>query len=288
MIKAIANNIPVRAAAIVCSDLVDEICLNQKLGSLASIAQGRCIVGASLMAAQLKEGHAVTLSFKGDGPLKHLYAEAHHDGVVRGYVGNPSAMLDNDQPLRIGDGIGKGILTVTINTHYRKEPQLGSVDIQTGEIGDDLAHYFYQSQQTSTIVALASHINSAGRVDAAGGVLVELLQDVKEDTIKQLELNVKETQNLTDMILSGGNAKDLISSYLNGLDYTQVEHPHRWHYSCKCSVERVHNMFTLIDVNEIKELISKNKDAEITCELCGKVYTVTLDDLKKIHLERIS
>ncbi len=280
--KAFATDVPIRAAAIVCTDLIDDVFLNQNLGSLAALCQGRCLIGAALMAAQLKDGHAISVRLQGDGPLRELYAEALYEGVIRGYVGNPAAMLAAEQPIRIGDGIGKGLLKVSINTPYRNEPQLGTVDIATGEIGDDLAHYFFQSQQTRTIVALGTHLNDVGRVDAAGGVLVEILEHVPESAITQLEHNVRHAPAITEMILGGASASEIMATFMDGIDYTEFVHPHPWRYECKCSDERVRRVLRMLGATDRQELVEKGEPAKVQCELCGKEYVVSHDELVQI------
>ena len=90
----------------------------------------------------------ITLTVKGDGPVGSITVTADSHGNVKGFPANPAVDIpvredpaSGAQKLDVGGAIGKGMLTVSMDLGL-KEPYNGQVELQTGEIGEDLAYYF--------------------------------------------------------------------------------------------------------------------------------------------------
>ena len=192
--------------------LVTEACKRHDVGPTAAVALGRALTGAALMAALLKDQQSVLLKFEGNGPLRKILTEAGYDGWVRGYVAEPHA----DVPLKNGyidvaGGIGKaGFLTVTKKIGNNKVYP-GSIQLYTSEIGEDLAYYLSQSEQTPSVIALSIQLESNGSIGAAGGFLIQSLPPADEPLLSQLEQRIATMPALSQLLVDGKSPADILS-----------------------------------------------------------------------------
>ena len=172
LVKATAAEGTLRAFAAITTDVAAEAIRRHDCYPVAAAALGRTMTGALLLAANLKNKEAVTVKFKGDGPLGTVTADASAEGSVRGYVDHPHVHLPlNAQgKIDVGGGIGRGILSVTRFTGL-KEPVTGSVNIVNGEIAEDLIHYLYTSEQTPSSIGLGVLISPELQCLGAGAFL---------------------------------------------------------------------------------------------------------------------
>lgn len=281
--KMISNELSFRAAVVVGTDVVREMQSIQNTYPLATMAVGRSMMAASLMASNLKADQLVSIYFRGNGPLEMFFAEADHEGHVRGYTTQPHLQSTD---LRVGPAIGQGLLTVVHSHPQQKAPQRGTVSIQTGEVGDDVAFYLFQSHQVKSLLSLGVMVNSYGVVQGAGGVLIELLPGHAEETVTKLEKNFKDAGSISEMIAGGGGVPEIIATYLKDLPVHEMAHPHELTYHCRCSKERLGNALALLGHMEVEGMIQENKGAEARCEFCGRKYIIEIDELKML-LEKL-
>lgn len=276
-----------RASAVVATRVVDEMRSIQNSYPIATVAVGRSMVGALLMASHLKNGQELSLYFQGNGPLGRVFAEANYEGQVRGYCNNPqfAAPMPPGEHIQIGSAIGIGLLTVTHHLPTGDEPHRGTVIIRTGEIGDDIAFYLHQSHQIPSVVALGVHLSPYGVVEAAGGVLIELMPGHTEETIAKIEERVRHAGPLSKRILGGATAEDLIRYYLGDFELMELEHPYPIAYHCRCSAERVSRSLILLGTDDLDQLIAEKKPVDVHCEFCGRRYQVEQDELVRIRNE---
>lgn len=178
ILRAITSDGLVQAAAISSRDLTERARQIHKTLPVATAALGRTLAGASMMGNALKgHGASLTLQIKGSGPLGTILAVSDSDGNVRGYVTNPQTELPlrPDGKLDVGGAVGQeGSLTVIKDLHM-KEPYVGTVNLLGGEIAEDLAAYFVESEQIPTACALGVLIDRDQSVKAAGGYLIQLM-----------------------------------------------------------------------------------------------------------------
>lgn len=286
--RFVSNDLTVRAAAVDATHVVREMQALQNTRPLATIGVGRAMVGALLMSSQLKDGQEVGLLFKGNGPLQSLYAEASFEGHVRGYCPNPEYMAYQEEDvLNLGKAMGFGQLTVARHQPFQRQPFNGTVEMNSGEVGEDLAHYLHQSHQIRSIVSLGVFLDKNGIVRAAGGVLVEVMPGV-EDEIASLLLKNSENVNepLSKRILSGTTASQLVVPYLQGIPFTEIPHEYEVRYSCPCTVDRVKRALSTLGEVELQEMIDEGKTTSVTCQVCGRGYQLGIGDLKSL-LEEI-
>jgi molecular chaperone Hsp33 len=288
--KFLTKELTVRAAGVVATQVVEEMRSIQNSYPIASVAVGRSMVAALLMASHLKNKQELSLYFQGNGPLGRVFAEANFEGQVRGYSNYPQLLIPQDPvaadgsgKILIGPAIGIGLLTVTHHLPMGGQPHRGTVIIRTGEIGDDVAYYLEQSHQIPSVVALGVHVNEYGRVEAAGGVLIELMPGHSEETIAKIEKRAREAPPISKLILEGATAEDLVKIYLADFELIEMEHDYPITYQCRCSLERVKRSMMLLGIEEIDKAIEEKKPLEVTCEFCGRLYKVEEDELAKIR-----
>jgi molecular chaperone Hsp33 len=292
--RFVSNDFSVRASFVNATHAVRHMQSIQNAMPLASLGVGRAMIGALLMASHLKEGQQVGVMLKGNGPLGSLYAEASFEGHVRGYCPNPTLeATEKADQLKVGEALGEGTLSVTRHAPFQKQPFHGTVELVSGEVGQDIAHYLHQSQQIRSIVQLGVYLDIYGKVKSAGGILVEVMPGVEDDAIQKIEKNhlefIKKHQSLSGLLLHGGKSGDVVDPLLNGIPFTEIPHPYQVEYYCPCTTDRVKRALTVLGLDELDDMISENKTAnktsQVTCQICGKQYEFTVSDLNSVRNE---
>src|SRR5690606_18834687 len=197
-----------RVSSVVATRVVDQMRSILNTYPIATVALGRSVIGCLLMSAHQKEGHSVGLYFRGSGPLGVIFAEATYEGACRAYTANPQLELPlQNGMLDISGAIGHGLLEVVRGAAYTNQLHSGTVIIKTGEIAEDIAYYLQQSQQIPAVVAAGVEIDQYGLVRGAGGLLVELFPNAKENVITKIEESVRSAKSLSQLVTAGGTAE---------------------------------------------------------------------------------
>lgn len=280
--RFVTNDFTVRIASVDCTEVVQEMQAIQNAMPLASIGVGRAMVASLLMASNLKSEQAVGLLFKGNGPIASVYAEASFEGSVRGYC--PSPLYEapqNEDYLNLGKALGSGTLSVASHKPFQRQPYHGTVSLVSGEVGDDIAHYLAQSHQIRSLVSLGVYLDTFGQVKAAGGILIEVMPGVEDEIVTRIQGNHDNHKlSISKMILDGAKPIDLIKPYLLGLTYTQIPHEQEIKYSCPCNADRVKGALSILGVDGLQEMIQDQKPTEVICQICGRKYQLSLEDLE--------
>ncbi|NQW46028.1 MAG: Hsp33 family molecular chaperone HslO [Deltaproteobacteria bacterium] len=280
------KDLAIRASAVITTDLVKEIQHIHQSLPIATIAMGRLLTGSLLIAGGLAEKQQVSIRFQGAGPLGQLSADASFESEARCYATNPTLELPlTDGKLSIGAAVGPGILTITRFHEFHKHPQVSIVEIQTGEIAEDLSYYYQQSHQIPCLVSLSVSLDKNCEVTAAGGVILELMPGAPASVITALENKVSSARPLSEMILGGATPWDLIKEYSHSENMTETLHLHDIKYHCPCSPERVERTLGLLGGAVLAEMILKGAPSEAKCHFCGRTYWVSLETLRKLHDE---
>ncbi len=284
IVRTITADGMVKATAITGRALVERARTIHTLLPMATAALGRALMGASMMGDMLKEEKgAVTLQIKGGGPLGTVLAVSDHQGNVRGYVQNPHVDLMEKYPgkLDVGAAVGQdGTLTV-IKDLGMKEPYVGSIGLFSGEIADDLAMYFVESEQIPTACALGVLVGTDQSVTAAGGYLIQLLPGAGEETITRIEEGVKRLGPVSPALERGLDGEGLLRAVLEGTQLEILE-KHPVEYRCYCSRDRVTRALISMGRGELASLIEEQGQAELTCQFCDKVYRYTKEELEEL------
>lgn len=284
VIRFLSEDAFVRASAVKATQLIEEMRITLGTYPVVSVAAGRAMVGAVLMASHLKDGQSVGLYFRGSGPIGSLFAESSYEGRSRASVANPKLDLPLvDGKLDVSGAIGHGLLEVVRGIPHAKQLYSGTVIIKTGEIGDDIAFYLQQSHQIPSVVALGVQTDESGVIKCAGGVLIEVMPGAPETAITLIEEKVKKVDSISKMILSGATEEQMVNAFLSDFKMVKIAHNHDLKYECRCSMERVQRSLLLIGLEELDNMIADNEPIQVTCEFCNRIYTLDVEQLKSIR-----
>lgn len=259
--------------------LVSEACRRHDVGPLAAAALGRALTGNTLLAALLKDDQSVLLKFEGNGPLKKIITEAGYNGWVRGYVKKPHADLPLvDGKIDVAGGVGRtGLLTVVKNIGD-KQKYPGTIALYTSEIGDDLAYYLAQSEQTPSTLGLTVHLKTDGTVTAAGGFLIQSLPPADETALSRIEKEISNLPPLSELFGSGMAPADILFLIFKNVSHKKI-HSKPLSYSCSCSQEKMERALISLGREDVQQLMENEAKTEVRCEFCRQSYEFTKDDL---------
>ena len=287
LVRAMTKDGFVKAVAVTTRDLTERARTIHRTLPVATAALGRTLAAASMMGNALKaEGASLTLQIKGGGPLGTILAVSDTEGNVRGYVQNPQADLPlrPDGKLDVGAAVGAdGALTV-IKDLDMKEPYIGSVGLLSGEIAEDLATYFVESEQIPTACALGVLVDRDQSVRASGGYLIQLLPGAAEDTIAKVEGGVLAAGPVTALLERNSSPEALLRTVLSDFEVEILETA-PIAYRCRCTRDRVERALISMGVEELENLLEEQGGCELTCQFCDRIYRFTRADLEALLTE---
>ena len=280
IVRAVTADGFVKISAITAREAVERARQIHDLSPTAAAALGRTLCGASMLGELMKEEDAsLTIRVNGGGAIGSVIAVSDSKGNVRGYVTNPQADLPTraDGKLDVGGLVGReGMLTVSRDLGL-KEPYVGSVELVTGEIAEDLAQYMVESEQIPSAVGLGVLIDTDRSVKAAGGFIVQLMPGAPEELIEKLETNILFMDQLTTVLDEDG-VDAVVSQVLFGLDPREAMRV-PVEYRCSCTRERVAEALRSVGEAELRSMAAEGKDAEVSCQFCDRVYSFTPEEL---------
>lgn len=274
----------VKATAIRSTEIVRRGAQIQGTTPNATAAFGRALTAASMMGnAQKVEDGSMTLQIRGGGPIGTIVCVSDATGNVRGYVTEPKVPLVEKYPgkLNVGATVGtNGTLTV-IRDLQMKEPYIGSTELVSGEIGDDVTAYFARSEQIPTACALGVLVDRDQSVKAAGGYLIQLLPGAPEEVVDKLEAGIQRAGAVTPMIERGMSPEEILGEVLGDLGVVFLETT-EVAYKCYCSRERVTKALISLGRKELAEIAAEGKDFPVECQFCDTVYRFTPADVEEL------
>ena len=274
----------VKVAAIRSTNLVAEAARIHDTTANATAAFGRCLTAASLMGNMQKvENGSMTMQIRGGGPIGGITCVSDAVGNVRGFVMEPHVPLMERYPgkLDVGATVGTDGTMTIIRDLQMKEPYVGSIQLVTGEIGDDVTAYFVQSEQTPTACALGVLVDRDQSVKVAGGYLIQLLPGAPDDIIDKLEEGIKRAGAITPMLEQGMTPEDILGQVCGELgvvfmETTEVE------YKCYCSRERVTAALISLGREELQEIRNEGKAFPVECQFCDTIYQFTPEEIDEL------
>ena len=271
-----------RAFAATTKNLVEAARVHHNTSPVATAALGRTLTAGAIMGSMMKnDTDMLTLQIRGDGPIEGITVTADSHANVKGYVGNPDVMLPpKNGKLDVGGAVGIGLLQV-IKDMGLKEPYVGQTILVSSEIAEDLTYYFASSEQVPSSVGLGFLMNKDNTVRCAGGFIIQLMPFATEETISQLEENLKDVTSVTDFLDKGYTPEQMLEKLIGHLDL-EITDTIPTQFYCNCSKERVEQAVASIGKKDIQEMIDEGKDIEVKCHFCNTAYNYTVEDLKNI------
>ena len=284
LVRAITKDGMVKAVAVTTRELTERARQIHKTLPAATAALGRTLAAASMMGNALKgDGASLTLRIQGGGPLGILLAVSDNQGNVRGTVDNPAVDLPlrPDGKLDVGTAVGcDGTLTVIRDLHM-KDPYVGSVGLLGGEIAEDLAAYFVESEQIPTACGLGVLVDRDQSVLAAGGYLIQLLPGAGDDVITKVERGVMAAGSVTSLLSRSNSSEAMLRELLSDFDLEILERS-PIAYRCDCSRDRMEGALISLGPEELKSIIDEQGGAELTCRFCDNVQRFTKAELESL------
>ena len=287
IVRASLANDSVRAFAISSTHLVAEARERHRTLPVVTAALGRLLSAGAIMGSMMKgDKDIVTVSLKGDGPAGYITVTADSHGHVKGFPGNPNVDIPRKYAgkLDVGAAVGRGLLTVSYDLGL-KEPYSGQVEIQTGEVAEDLAYYFTVSEQLPSAVGLGVMVDTDSSVKHAGGFIVQLLPDAPEDVIELLEKKLANLEPVTTMMEQGMTPEEMLLHIFEGVDIEFTER-HDVKFYCDCSKEKVKRALAAISDKDLQDIVNDDEDIEVKCYFCNTAYNFSIADIKDILSSR--
>lgn len=286
LIRATAADGGIRAVGVITTRLTEEARQRHQLSYVATAALGRTMSAGLLFASSMKRPESrVNIRIKGDGPLGGILVDAGLDGTVRGYVDNPAIELPPNAKgkLDVGGAVGRNGYVYVIRDIGYGYPYSSTVELVSGEIGDDLTHYLVTSEQTPSALVLGVFVSAEG-VTASGGILLQVLPKAARDEalVATLESRVGELAGFTPLLQAGKTLPQIFQQLLGDMGLEILSETQLVRFDCRCSFDRVLGALKLLGVDELQDMIEKDNGAEATCHFCGEIYRASSDELAQI------
>lgn len=284
IIKFLAYNGKV---SVICADttnLVEEARKIHDLSPVATAAFGRVLTITAIMAVEMKGlKDKLTIQIKGNGPLGTMIVTANNFPRLKGYVSEPQVDLPLNEfgKLDVGGAVGhEGYINV-IKDIGLKEPYIGISPLVSGEIAEDFANYFVNSEQRQSVVALGVLVDKDG-VKSAGGYLINPMPDATEQEISQIEKSIFEAGAMSKMLDKNLSLQEIAEKITGDKDVKVIEENITPIYKCDCSKEHMADGLASIGKDELKDIIQTDGKAEILCHFCNKKYNFSKEELEEI------
>lgn len=264
------------------TSLVEKLRKSNDLYPVSSAALGRVVTATALMGYMLKnKKDKISIQVSGENQIARIIGTSDCECNVKGYISNPYANLPlrEDGKLDVGGAIGKGKLTI-IRDFGLKEPYIGQSELVTGEIAEDIAYYYLQSEQQPSAVGLGVLVDRDYSIRSAGGYIIQVMPDAEEEAIIKLEENIKKAGAITTLIDKGMNPEEIAKMLFKGLEIS-ITDKKQVVYKCDCSREKMDTIIRSVGRDNIKELI-EDGSAEIVCHFCNTKYRFVPGELKKM------
>lgn len=290
LVRTVSRSGSLSVKAVMASELVSEALSLRLHAPTASHALGRALMGALLIAAGSAADDAdeanvetVQLQLRGDGPLGGVTAIADSRARVRGTVRHPGIeLVRQDGRPDLARALGLGPLHVVRHRPRWRSPYTGTVPLVSGEIAGDLTLYLTESEQTPSAMGLGVSIGPNMEDVAACGFLVQVMPDATDEDVARMEENVAGMPGLTSLLESPLDADQLIDRLLLGLD-SRDRHTTTPRFHCPCSRERARRTLSLLEPEEIAEMIARDDSQEIVCEFCGRAYEIVPSEMEGLR-----
>ncbi len=284
IIKALAHNGKISITCANTTKLVEEARKTHDLSPVATAAFGRLLTIASIMGNEMKnQKDKLTVQVKGNGPIGTMLVTSNNIPQVKGYVGEPHVDLPLDEfgKLDVGEAVGyEGYINV-IKDIGLKEPYIGVSPLVSGEIAEDFANYFVNSEQRQSAVALGVLVDRNG-VKSAGGYLITPMPDATEEEISKVEQTIFKAGAMSKMLDENLSLEEIAKKVTGDEDIEILEDNITPEYKCDCSKEHMKDALISIGKKDLEEILKEDGKAELMCHFCNKKYTFTKEELEEM------
>ena len=285
--KILAYHQEIRIVVVEGTKAVNEAVSRHQTWHTASAVLGRTMMGACLLAANLKGQDNISVLIKGQGPVGQVQADADGKGHVRAFVSNPHVALDlNPQgKLDVKGAIGlPGMLSVKKQI-ANETPFVGQVNLVSGEIAEDFTYYMAVSEQTPSSIGLSVLVRPDESIQSAGGFMVQVMPGAQEETIASLEEAVGQLSNLSGIFQEEDPVSTLMSYLCPSGDYKMIDQ-YPIQFKCPCSKDKFSRALSLISVEDLQAMIEEDHGAETICHYCQEEYNFSENELKELIEEK--
>ncbi len=254
------------------------------LSPLVTVAFGRMLTITSIMGTEMKNPKdKLTIQIKGNGPIQMMVATTNNFPKVKGYVINPHVDLPLNEfgKLDVGQAVGKEGYINVIKDIGLKEPYIGISTLISGEIADDFANYFVNSEQRNSAVALGVLVDKNG-VKVAGGYLINPMPDATEEEISKVEQAIFKAGAISKMLDKELTLEEIAKNITGDNKIEVIEQNITPYYQCDCSKEHMADGLRTIGKEELEDIIKKEGKTELLCHFCNKKYEFNEKELKEI------
>lgn len=275
------------SAFIIAADSTDAVYKMERIhkpSAAVTAGMGRLMTAASLMGVMLKDkDDSVTLRFNGNGPAGCVIAVSDWQGNCRISVENPivELPLNSKGKLDVSGALGNSGYLYVVKDIGLKEPFIGTTQIVSGEVAEDITNYFAVSEQTPSVCSLGVLINPDLTVNCAGGFLIQLLPGCPENIIGVLEKNISVLPPVTQMLSGKMTVDEMAVKAMGGLDLDKLDET-EFTYKCNCSRQKAQAAMLAAGKKELEDMLKDGKPAVVECHFCDKRYEFDLEDIKSL------
>ncbi|MDW7667386.1 MAG: Hsp33 family molecular chaperone HslO [Bacillota bacterium] len=284
MIRGIDKKLSFRFMIVNSTDVVEKAREYHETSPVATAALGRMLTAGLMMGYTMKyDKDKLTLRVNGGGPAGTVLVTSDCNGNVKGYIQNPRFFVEDKEngKLNVGKAIGTNGTLKVIRDIGMKEPYIGQSQLITGEIGEDIASYYFESEQQPTVIGLGVLVDKDISVKSAGGFMIQTMPDLKEEEIVKIEKQVSKLKNVSDYFKEGKSLEKIAEEILSEFDI-EITEKIPVEYKCDCSKDRTEEILISVGKEDLEKIIKEDGQAEVTCRFCDKKYLFNKKDLERI------
>jgi len=287
LVRGVARNSRVRVLACDTTELTNYAQERHQLWPVASAALGRTMSVGCMMGSMLKsDNEKITIQINGGGPIGTIMVDAYANGNVRGFVADPEVhfVYNDTGKLAVGVAVGNNGYLKVIKDLSLKQPWIGQVELQTGEIGEDFSYYFTVSEQTPSAVSVGVLVDPDNHVIASGGLIIQMLPEALEEDIIYIEEKLKTFPPVSTLISEGKSPLEMIELIF---DDFQLLEQRNLKFECNCSRDRCLKVLSTLQLDDLKQMIDEDHKCDMYCEFCSTTYHFDEDELVLLYEKRL-
>lgn len=284
LVRGLVNSKNCRVFACTTTHLLEEARLKHGLWPTASAALGRVMSATLMMGAMNKNHEKMTVTINGGGPIGTILASTKSDGKIKAFVSNPEVhyTYNDTGKLAVGVAVGHDGTLQVIKDMGLKEPFVGTVPLQSGEIGDDFSYYFMVSEQVPSVVSVGVLVNDTNEILASGGFIIQLLPEATEEDIQYIEKKMKDFPPVSTLVHEGKSPEEILQLLFDDVEILDKQD---LFFECDCSKNKMKEALMTVGCDEIQTMIEEDHGCEIKCHFCNTAYQFSEEELKELLIE---